>query len=139
MDIANILIYKFPTSPFSVGETYESLLWLDKEIPKPTLDELQSYEQETKNHYLIIDIQRAIKSLINEVAVERNYNDEQSLVGYFNSGVELWRNESIVYIGWRDSIWNYAFQELLKFQSGEREIATVEDFLKELPSIVWPN
>lgn len=139
MDIANILIYKFPTSPFSVGETYDSLLWLDKEIPKPTLAELQSYEQETKNYYLIKDIERAIKELINDVAIQRNYNGEQSLVGYFNSAVELWKNESIVYIAWRDSIWNYAFQELAKFQIGEREVASTEDFLKELPLIVWPN
>lgn len=37
MDIATALLFGWPGKAFSVGETYESLVWLD-DSPKPTLE-----------------------------------------------------------------------------------------------------
>lgn len=46
MNIARILIFKFPKCQFTIGDTYESLEWLETELPKPTIEEIEAYSKE---------------------------------------------------------------------------------------------
>lgn len=41
MDIVKALLHKYPGKQFSIGETYESLIWHELEDEKPTLKELE--------------------------------------------------------------------------------------------------
>ena len=56
MDFVATLIFKYPGTEWRVGETYESLEWLDTKVEKPTFEELQqAWEQylfeKERNHY----------------------------------------------------------------------------------------
>lgn len=48
IDISDVLVFKYPGKEYVVGETYESLIWLDKTMPKPTQDEVVAATAEYK-------------------------------------------------------------------------------------------
>lgn len=45
----------------------------------------------------------------------------------------------LAFISWRDALWAYAYAELRKVAQHERPQPSVDDFLKELPAMVWPS
>lgn len=47
IDYALILVTNYPGTQWSVGDTYDSLQWLDKS-PKPTQDELEALWESTQ-------------------------------------------------------------------------------------------
>jgi len=81
---------------------------------------------------------KAIQSLIDGKAQEKQYDDGNSLASYVNSTVPEWAAEAQTFVGWRDQVWTYAMAELDKVQSGEREQPDVGAFLAELPTFEWP-
>lgn len=80
----------------------------------------------------------AIQALVDETAREKQFNDGVTLASYAASTVEVWALQAQTFVAWRDSVWQYAYSELGRVQAGERERPTVDDFLLELPQIVWP-
>jgi hypothetical protein len=50
-----------------------------------------------------------------------------------------WKSESLAFIAWRDAVWLYSFTELSKFQNGDRQLVSIDEFLTELPVMVWPS
>lgn len=50
MDIANVIQFKHPKAKFGCGETYDSLNWVDQGIPKPSLQDLESWEVDYKKY-----------------------------------------------------------------------------------------
>ncbi|MDH0126693.1 hypothetical protein N7376_22205 [Brucella intermedia GD04153] len=80
---------------------------------------------------------KAIQSLIDGKAQEKQYDDGNSLASYVNSTVPEWAAEAQTFVVWRDQVWAYALAELLKVQKAEREQPTVDDFLAELPAFEW--
>ena len=84
------------------------------------------------------DYELAVQAVIDETARSRRYKHGDAFASYFNSTVGPWKEEASAFIAWRDNVWQYAYTELSKVQGGAREQPTVEDFLLELPEIVWP-
>ncbi|WP_418460455.1 hypothetical protein ACNT8L_18235 [Brucella intermedia] len=82
---------------------------------------------------------KAIQSLIDGKAQEKQYDSGATLASYVNSTVAEWAAEAQAFVAWRDQVWAYALAELGKVQSGEREQPSVEDFLGELPAFEWPK
>lgn len=88
----------------------------------------------------IIDgFRRAIQSHIDTTARSRNYDSGTSLAGYVASTNPTWAAEAQAFVAWRDAVWLYAYVELDKVTGGKREAPTVEDFIAELPEMVWPS
>jgi collagenase-like PrtC family protease len=81
---------------------------------------------------------KAIQSLIDGKAQEKQYDDGNSLASYVNSTVPEWAAEAQTFVAWRDHVWAYALAELAKVQKAEREQPSVDEFLAELPAFQWP-
>ncbi|WP_266076825.1 hypothetical protein [Brucella intermedia] len=86
-----------------------------------------------------IDVYRIeIQAHIDSKAQEKQYDSGATLASYVSSTVPGWFLDAQAFVAWRDSVWLYAFAELDKVQSGERERPSIEDFLAELPVLEWP-
>lgn len=81
---------------------------------------------------------QAIEAHINDVASQKAYSGATPLASYLGSTVPQWAAEAQAFVVWRDSVWTYAYEQLAAVQSGQRQMPTVEAFLDEVPSIVWP-
>lgn len=81
----------------------------------------------------------AIQSHVDETARTRAYDNGNSLAGYVASTNETWSAEAAAFVAWRDAVWTYAYTELDKVTSGQREAPSVEDFVAELPAMEWPS
>lgn len=81
----------------------------------------------------------AIQGHVDATARSRNYDSGTSLAGYVASTNPTWAAEAQAFVAWRDAVWLYAYVELDKVTGGQREAPTVEDFIAELPELVWPS
>jgi hypothetical protein len=88
---------------------------------------------------IIEGFRRAIQSHVDAVAQERNYDSGTSLAGYVVSTNPAWAAEAQAFVAWRDAVWVYAYAELDKVAGGQRQVQDVEDFVTELPEMVWPG
>lgn len=114
-------------APFSVAIrtvlNNDGLSIADYVAPAPTID----------------DYSRAIEAHVDGIARERGYSSAVSCASYVSSTMPQWAAEAGAFIAWRDAVWAYAFSELAKVQSGQREVPTLDAFLGELPVIEWPE
>jgi|SRR5690606_30281586 len=76
---------------------------------------------------------------INSIAREKDYDNGIACITYANSTNATWEQEALAFIAWRDAVWAYAYPELDEFENGQREEIPVNEFLLELPAIVWPS
>ena len=88
---------------------------------------------------IIEGFRRAIQSHVDATARSRNYDSGTSLASYVASTNTEWAAEAQAFVAWRDAVWGYAYAELDKVTGGQREAPTVEDFIAELPEMVWPG
>lgn len=86
----------------------------------------------------IEDYRLAIDAHVNATARSRDYNDAATLAGYVASTVPTWTADASAFVAWRDAVWVHTFTELDKVMTGQRPQPSVEDFIAELPAIVWP-
>jgi hypothetical protein len=84
------------------------------------------------------DFAAAIQAHVDATAKARGYADGVALAGYSASTIPTWSAEAAAFIAWRDQVWLYASDKLAKVQSGQTA-PTIEEFLAELPAIVWPQ
>ncbi|MGH6774797.1 hypothetical protein [Brucella tritici] len=85
-----------------------------------------------------VDVYRLeIQAMIDRKAQEKQYDSGATIASYVSSTVPEWAADALAFVAWRDGVWLYAFAELDKVQSGEREQPSVEDFLAELPAFEW--
>ncbi len=103
--------------------TPEEIAELEASAPIPTL----------------ADYENAIQGLVDTTATEKMFRDGVTLASYVASTNPQWAAEAQAFMAWRDAVWSYSYAELAKVQAGEREQPTPEDFLTELPAIVWPD
>jgi len=82
MDITQVLIFKYPGTEWRVNETYESLEWLDKEVEKPTFEELQ----QAWDQYLLEKERNKYKEL--RAAAYPAIQDQLDLI--YHNGIEGW-------------------------------------------------
>ncbi len=87
----------------------------------------------------LADYEDAIQAMVDATAKEKLFRDGVTLASYTASTNPQWAAEAAAFVGWRDQIWAHAYAELAKVQAGLREQPTVNDFLSELPAIVWPE
>ena len=87
----------------------------------------------------LADYENAIQGLVDSTATEKMFRDGVTLASYVSSTNPQWAAEAQAFVAWRDAVWAYSYTELAKVQAGEREQPTPEDFLTDLPAIVWPD
>lgn len=87
------------------------------------------YRQPNEKEYA-----EAIQKHIDETAQSKGYENGISLASYDSSTNVTWANEAQTFIAWRDDVWEYAFTELEKVKSGQRQQPTLEELLRELPA-----
>lgn len=139
MNIADCLIFGWPNAQYSVGETYDSLIWISQDIPKPTLDEIEAAWPNAQLKISINQYTKAIDNMLDDVAIEKSYKGQSSIVSYINSTNDAWKAEALVYIAWRDNVWIEAYAIMQEVQEGQYPSPSIEEFLLNLPKIVWPN
>jgi hypothetical protein len=86
----------------------------------------------------IEDYEAAIQARVDQTAVLRQFRDGVTLASYVASTNIQWAAEAQAFIGWRDQVWAYAYQEMARVQAGERAQPSVVEILSELPDVVWP-
>lgn len=109
------------------GWKYENGAVVRPVIPPKTLPEI------------VAEFSSGLQEFVDSIAAEKQYSSALHCASYVNSTNDLWRPESLAFIAWRDKVWSYCYQELAKFQSGEREAVTFDEFITELPTIAWPQ
>lgn len=139
MDIPNILRFMLPNAIWSVGEDYDSLNWPEQADPKPSLEDIQNAEPGYFKQLTITEYGIAIQSFIDATAKQKNYDSALNCVSYLSCTVDSWKAEAASFSAWRDSVWAYCYTELPKFESGERPLIPVQEFIDEFPPMVWPD
>lgn len=81
----------------------------------------------------------AIQSHVDQTAQARRYDNGNSLASYVASTNEAWAAEAQAFVAWRDAVWVHAYAELDKVTSGERSVPGLDQFMDELPAMVWPE
>lgn len=104
-------------------------------VYRPDLD---GFYEIDPNSLDVNKFQLAIAQLVDSVAQSKQYKDAASIATYVSSTNVQWAAEAQAFIAWRDTVYIYALQELPKFQSNERPVVSVPEFLNELPIINWP-
>lgn len=141
MNIADALEYysKDKNINWSVGETYDSIVWMSTEFEKPTLEQLNALYNNAMIEKHLKNILDSIILFIDKVAQIKSYGNALSCISYFNSSNLTWKDEAEAFITWRDSIWAYVYQELPKFENGERQLIPADQFIEEFPPMIWPS
>jgi hypothetical protein len=83
------------------------------------------------------DYKAAFDAHLDAVAQSRQYDNRVSIATYAGSANPQWASEAQAFIAWRDLALGSMFEQLADVQAGG-EIPTVEEFVAELPEIVWP-
>lgn len=86
----------------------------------------------------ITDYENAIQDMVDNTAREKQFRDGVTLASYIGSTKPKWAAEAQAFVAWRDNVWFYAYGELAKVQTGQRQQPTVEQFLDEIAPIAWP-
>lgn len=85
------------------------------------------------------DYEAAIDRLLANVAAERGYKSEASILSYRESSNAAWSAEAKAYTLWRDDVWAAAHVVLADVQSGRTEAPSQAELLSTLPAISWPS
>ncbi len=105
---------------------------------RPNWTTLKAKRLEFETPALIEAFRQAIQSHIDTTAGQRSYDSGITCSSYVGSTNPAWAAEAAAFVAWRDAVWTYAYVELPKVQNGERQQPSVEDFIAELPAIIWP-
>lgn len=105
------------------GEYYECIA-----LPEPEPPTIEEIKQQLIN---------AVQNHMDATAQTRDYDSIASACSYGLSTVDKFRNEAIACIAWRDAVWSYCYKQLDLFESGGREVPTVEELINELPTLEW--
>lgn len=96
-------------------------------IPPKTQEEiLEEYKDRMQSH---VDLK----------AQEKNYKNGFTCATYTNSTNAQWKAEADAFIAWRDDVWEYAIGVQTQVEAEEIEPPTLEDFINNAPSLIWPE
>ncbi|MBN7804921.1 hypothetical protein JZX86_06020 [Agrobacterium rosae] len=97
-------------------------------------------EQKAAEHRAALEAQfsGAIQSHLDATARQRRYDSIHTAISYRDDANPVFASEAAVLFAWRSAVWTYSTAELDKVMAGERDIPTIEEFVAELPEIVWP-
>jgi len=115
------LVWVLCRNTVKVGDLYDGTTF----SPEPVSQEMLQASFET-----------AIQALLNGTARSRGYDSIATAVSYAEEpAVPKFQEDGKAFRAWRSLVWAYAYQELAKVKSGEREIPTLDAFLAELPAL----
>lgn len=80
---------------------------------------------------------KAMEAYMDAKAQERGYDTRYTASLRVNSTVEEFRLEGQAFIDWMDNCYAKGYEVLADVQSGTRPLPTVDEFLAELPKLVW--
>jgi hypothetical protein len=66
MDYFITLTFKYPNKQFFIKDTYDTLEWFEKNIPKPSDEELKEYWEEIKGDYFKENMRQERNQLLQE-------------------------------------------------------------------------
>ncbi len=81
----------------------------------------------------------SIQTHLDTTAGQRRYDSIHTAISYRDDPNPKFAAEAATLFAWRSAVWTYATDELDKVMAGERAIPTVDEFLAELPELVWPS
>jgi hypothetical protein len=110
-------------------DDYQS--WLASgNLPDPAQTQEQALEE------LSSTFEQAIQSRLDAEARARGYDSIATAVSYAEEpSVAKFQEDGRAMRAWRSLVWAYAYQELAKVKSGQREIPALDAFLAELPAV----
>lgn len=88
---------------------------------------------------MLARFEAAIQSHIDATVSARRYRDGFALAGYASSTMPQFAAEAQAFVAWRDAVWLHAYAEIDRVTAGARQAPAVEEFITELPSMVWPE
>lgn len=106
-------------------------------VERPTEENLIEYGTENYREIAINKIKLEtlpfLEIKIDACAKTMDYDSALSCASYSNSTNQQWKNESIAFIEWRDSVWLYAYSLLNELLNGDGDLPSVEEILQGLP------
>jgi hypothetical protein len=99
----------------------------------------QSEWESSKNDRLQVQYGEALQAHIDTTARDKDYDNGYACASYANSTNQQWQAEAQDFIRWRDMCWQYAIEQLALLAAGHRDIVTLDEFINELPAMVWPE
>ena len=91
------------------------------------------------NTTLVQRYKMAVEEHLDAVAREREYGSILHLCSYPPSGNPTWKAEGEAGVAWRDAVWVYCYQMLDDVANQVRTAPSIDEFIAELPEIVWPE
>ncbi len=92
---------------------------------------------------LVEQFRAAIQSHVDQTARSRDYHDAVTLASYDTESQPRadWRADASAFVVWRTEVWTFVYAELDKATAvpPQRAVPTIEEFIAELPAIVWPE
>jgi hypothetical protein len=80
-----------------------------------------------------------IQSHMDDTARSRRYDGIHAAISYRDDPNPQYAAEAQALFLWRSAVWTYSYAELDKVKTGLRGIPSLEDFIAELPHVVWPD
>ena len=118
------------------GDTYVYLV-SKQEVSQGIVDEAQVLLAEAEKKALQVEYTNALETYMDSKAQERGYDTRYTASLRVNSTVEKFRLEGQAYIDWMDNCYALGYQIMDEVQAGTRPLPSVEEFLAELPELVW--
>lgn len=149
MNIVDVCIIQYPGQVEAGNITFrqpdEDIVldtWNVEGVPRPTVQELLNMIPELEPVYQLNQLKAAsrglIQNLLDTTAQSKTYADALHCVSYGLSTNVQWNAEALAFIAWRDSVYEKSLQILAGIEQGA-PVPTEQEFLAELPTIVWPN
>ncbi len=126
-----------PDAEFSIGETYDSIVWRSPGIVMPTLAEVESAEANYIKKLTISAYTVLVEKLLEDTAISRGYKNQYSIISYYNSINPVWRTDAQTYSTWRDNVWDIVIGIYNQVESNQIPAPSQEQFLAQLPVIEW--
>lgn len=80
---------------------------------------------------------KTVQDYMDSMARTRNYDNIASACSYANSSIPKFAEEGKACSLWRDQVWIYCYEQLDKFERGERSIPSAIELITELPKLKW--
>jgi len=138
---------EFAKNQFGMADDGEGVFisfWVVPNVTQPTHAKVMALDTPALEFKLAYDTflsayLEQLRTLIDGVARQRNYDNAISCVSYVSSSDLKWKLEAETFSAWRDAFWNYLYTQQVLILNKTRPIPSIEQLNAELPVISWPN
>lgn len=107
--------------------------------PPLSNEEFHALAEQVQRQNIVLAVEEALNAHLSATARQKKYDNQYSIATYTGSANATWKAEADAFVAWRDNVWTYAIAQLELFQNNEREVVSEQDFINELPAMVWPE